>query len=58
MHEFVSTIQAIANANANNVRNGVQEFKVFVHCSGGAGRIGFNDLILKRLYSPYDGWSF
>ena len=58
LKEFVSTLQNIATANANNVRSGGQGFKVFVHCTGGAGRTGFSDMVLKRLYSSYDGWTF
>ena len=29
-----------------------------MHCIGGTGRTGFNSMVLKRLYSPYNGWSF
>lgn len=33
-------------------------FKVWVHCTGGTGRTAFMAQILKRMFSPYDGWTF
>ena len=54
--DFVNTLHKIAVAN--KTRQEGQKFKVFMHCWGGDGRTGFMSMILKKLFSPFTGWTW
>ena len=54
--EFVNTLHRIAVAN--KTRQEGQKFKVFMHCAGGDGRTGFMSMIMKKLFSPFTGWTW
>ena len=54
--DFVNTLHKIAVAN--KTRQEGQKFKVFMHCHGGDGRTGFMSMIIKKLFSPFTGWTW
>ena len=55
--KFVNTLHNIAVENKKR-RWTKKTFKVFMHCAGGDGRTGFMSMILKKLFSPFTGWTW
>lgn len=57
----MKTLQKWAEENDQHLKknkNAQPLNKVFIHASGDDSRHGFTAIILKRLYSPYNGFSF
>ena len=50
---LVDHMHAIATKNAAGT-----PYKVWMHCSTGKGRTGYNVMLLDRYLSPFDGLTF